>query len=173
MKEYYYKCCVKTRVDFSWRKDSFSFFVLSLCCTNKPKISIFQQFSHSSWEYLILSCRYVVYFCSYIYVFFVTGARVNAKDSKWLTPLHRAVASCSEVCFLISFELLCIKIEYLKVPSVLCSLFTKWNYSKCFELQNTCNSLFNTLIVYVYIVCLCRKKRGKTINLEFSALLFA
>lgn len=25
------------------------------------------------------------------------GARVNAKDSKWLTPLHRAVASCSEV----------------------------------------------------------------------------
>lgn len=61
----------------------------------------------------------------YIYVFFVTGARVNAKDSKWLTPLHRAVASCSEVCLLISFELLCIKIEYLKVPSVVCSLFTK------------------------------------------------
>lgn len=27
----------------------------------------------------------------------VAGARVNAKDSKWLTPLHRAVASCSEV----------------------------------------------------------------------------
>lgn len=27
----------------------------------------------------------------------VSGARVNAKDSKWLTPLHRAVASCSEV----------------------------------------------------------------------------
>lgn len=26
------------------------------------------------------------------------GARVNAKDNKWLTPLHRAVASCSEVC---------------------------------------------------------------------------
>jgi len=25
------------------------------------------------------------------------GARVNAKDNKWLTPLHRAVASCSEV----------------------------------------------------------------------------
>uniref|UniRef100_A0A8C1B9J1 Ankyrin repeat domain 28b n=1 Tax=Cyprinus carpio carpio TaxID=630221 RepID=A0A8C1B9J1_CYPCA len=24
------------------------------------------------------------------------GARVNAKDNKWLTPLHRAVASCSE-----------------------------------------------------------------------------
>lgn len=31
------------------------------------------------------------------------GARVNAKDNKWLTPLHRAVASCSEVfafCFM-------------------------------------------------------------------------
>lgn len=26
-----------------------------------------------------------------------SGARVNAKDNKWLTPLHRAVASCSEV----------------------------------------------------------------------------
>lgn len=28
----------------------------------------------------------------------LVGARVNAKDNKWLTPLHRAVASCSEVC---------------------------------------------------------------------------
>lgn len=27
----------------------------------------------------------------------IVGARVNAKDNKWLTPLHRAVASCSEV----------------------------------------------------------------------------
>ncbi len=27
----------------------------------------------------------------------IQGARVNAKDNKWLTPLHRAVASCSEV----------------------------------------------------------------------------
>lgn len=26
-----------------------------------------------------------------------TGARVNAKDNMWLTPLHRAVASRSEV----------------------------------------------------------------------------
>ncbi|CAG11131.1 unnamed protein product [Tetraodon nigroviridis] len=26
----------------------------------------------------------------------LSGARVNAKDNKWLTPLHRAVASCSE-----------------------------------------------------------------------------
>ncbi|XP_055772330.1 serine/threonine-protein phosphatase 6 regulatory ankyrin repeat subunit A-like [Salvelinus fontinalis] len=26
----------------------------------------------------------------------VPGARVNAKDNKWLTSLHRAVASCSE-----------------------------------------------------------------------------
>lgn len=70
----------------------------------------------------------------YIYVFFVTGARVNAKDSKWLTPLHRAVASCSEVCLLISFELLCIKIEYLKVPSVLCSLFYKMKLLQMFRI---------------------------------------
>lgn len=70
----------------------------------------------------------------YIYVFFVTGARVNAKDSKWLTPLHRAVASCSEVCFLVSFELLCIKIEYLKVPSVLCSLFYKMKLLQMFRI---------------------------------------
>ncbi|CAG14608.1 unnamed protein product, partial [Tetraodon nigroviridis] len=27
----------------------------------------------------------------------LSGARVNAKDSMWLTPLHRAVASRSEV----------------------------------------------------------------------------
>lgn len=27
----------------------------------------------------------------------VAGARVNAKDNMWLTPLHRAVASRSEV----------------------------------------------------------------------------
>lgn len=27
----------------------------------------------------------------------VPGARVNAKDNMWLTPLHRAVASRSEV----------------------------------------------------------------------------
>uniref|UniRef100_A0A4W5M5D5 Uncharacterized protein n=1 Tax=Hucho hucho TaxID=62062 RepID=A0A4W5M5D5_9TELE len=31
----------------------------------------------------------------------LSGARVNAKDNKWLTPLHRAVASCSEVRVLI------------------------------------------------------------------------
>ncbi len=31
-----------------------------------------------------------------IWCFFV-GARVNAKDNMWLTPLHRAVASRSEV----------------------------------------------------------------------------
>lgn len=30
-------------------------------------------------------------------VLWPVGARVNAKDNKWLTPLHRAVASCSEV----------------------------------------------------------------------------
>lgn len=30
-------------------------------------------------------------------VLLFVGARVNAKDNKWLTPLHRAVASCSEV----------------------------------------------------------------------------
>uniref|UniRef100_A0A7N6A328 Ankyrin repeat domain 28b n=1 Tax=Anabas testudineus TaxID=64144 RepID=A0A7N6A328_ANATE len=29
-------------------------------------------------------------------IVFIQGARVNAKDNKWLTPLHRAVASCSE-----------------------------------------------------------------------------
>lgn len=28
---------------------------------------------------------------------FSVGARVNAKDNMWLTPLHRAVASRSEV----------------------------------------------------------------------------
>ena len=27
----------------------------------------------------------------------LSGARVNAKDSKWLTPLHRACCSSSEV----------------------------------------------------------------------------
>lgn len=27
----------------------------------------------------------------------IPGARVNAKDNMWLTPLHRAVASRSEV----------------------------------------------------------------------------
>lgn len=35
-----------------------------------------------------------------------TGARVNAKDNKWLTPLHRAVASCSEVFFYFAFILI-------------------------------------------------------------------
>uniref|UniRef100_A0A7N6BZX6 Ankyrin repeat domain 28b n=1 Tax=Anabas testudineus TaxID=64144 RepID=A0A7N6BZX6_ANATE len=30
-------------------------------------------------------------------IVFIQGARVNAKDNKWLTPLHRAVASCSEM----------------------------------------------------------------------------
>lgn len=39
-----------------------------------------------------------MYYKFLLLFFFVTGARVNAKDSKWLTPLHRAVASCSEVC---------------------------------------------------------------------------
>lgn len=43
-------------------------------------------------------CTHMVFFS------FFQGARVNAKDNKWLTPLHRAVASCSEVtqkCFLL------------------------------------------------------------------------
>ena len=43
---------------------------------------------------------YLKYFMQNISIYFfllVAGARVNAKDSKWLTPLHRAVASCSEV----------------------------------------------------------------------------
>lgn len=31
------------------------------------------------------------------WAFFSAGARVNAKDNMWLTPLHRAVASRSEV----------------------------------------------------------------------------
>lgn len=38
----------------------------------------------------------VIHF-AYSFSLFLSGARVNAKDNKWLTPLHRAVASCSEV----------------------------------------------------------------------------
>lgn len=38
----------------------------------------------------------VIHF-AYPFSLFLSGARVNAKDNKWLTPLHRAVASCSEV----------------------------------------------------------------------------
>lgn len=37
-------------------------------------------------------------------LYLLSGARVNAKDSKWLTPLHRAVASCSEVFFKFCFH---------------------------------------------------------------------
>lgn len=38
-------------------------------------------------------------------IFFLSfdkGARVNAKDNMWLTPLHRAVASRSEVGVILS-----------------------------------------------------------------------
>lgn len=92
--------------------------------------------------------------------FFVTGARVNAKDSKWLTPLHRAVASCSEVCFFFSSKLLCIILECLEVPSVLCSVIMKCNYSQRFELQNTCTSLFNRLMVCTCISYVCVGRKG-------------
>lgn len=37
--------------------------------------------------------------------FSFAGARVNAKDNMWLTPLHRAVASRSEVSDV--FQALC------------------------------------------------------------------
>lgn len=42
----------------------------------------------------------------------IQGARVNAKDNKWLTPLHRAVASCSEVT------------NYTSTPLLMCSVVT-------------------------------------------------
>ena len=47
-------------------------------------------------QLLVMSyCHGVQYFV--ILLFYFTGAKVNAKDSRWLTPLHRACASGSEV----------------------------------------------------------------------------
>jgi len=34
----------------------------------------------------------------------LTGAKVNTKDSKWLTPLHRACATGSEACIRVLLE---------------------------------------------------------------------
>lgn len=48
----------------------------------------------------------------------VPGARVNAKDNKWLTPLHRAVASCSEVRVLILTHTpvhMCFTVKYVVI----------------------------------------------------------
>uniref|UniRef100_A0A7N6B735 Ankyrin repeat domain 28b n=1 Tax=Anabas testudineus TaxID=64144 RepID=A0A7N6B735_ANATE len=51
-------------------------------------------------ELLILSGMFCFWFIRHYWrlssVLLLVGARVNAKDNKWLTPLHRAVASCSE-----------------------------------------------------------------------------
>lgn len=45
------------------------------------------------------ACLYqpVSYVGFYFFFFFFTGANVNAKDTLWLTPLHRAAASRNEV----------------------------------------------------------------------------
>ena len=51
--------------------------------------------------------------------FFSSGARVNTKDSKWMTPLHRACASGSVVCSLTLYTLRVISILFLLTVSLL------------------------------------------------------
>ena len=46
----------------------------------------------------------------------MNGARVNTKDNKWLTPLHRACCSKSEVKYFIDFDYMsCIKRKKLEI----------------------------------------------------------
>ena len=59
------------------------------------------------------------------------GAKVNAKDSRWLTPLHRACASGNEVIFWFSSYSLILQASYMlkfinKNPVPICEIYPEF-----------------------------------------------
>lgn len=54
----------------------------------------------SNWYFIIY--MYII-LQNIPYYYFVIGSRVNTKDTRWLTPLHRACASGNTVCKMYNF----------------------------------------------------------------------
>ena len=65
-------------------------------CSTRKLCDMTRKSDHSDDKFILnLSNFILLKWC-----LFSSGARVNTKDSKWMTPLHRACASGSVVCSL-------------------------------------------------------------------------
>lgn len=103
------------------------YFLFSFTCKSLLKswiqVDVNEASLYENWLFYLFNCYLDITMCavelefifiSVIFLFFpppslgspfLAGARVNAKDNMWLTPLHRAVASRSEVNMHIYFVL--------------------------------------------------------------------